>query len=81
MRRSDPHKRGTFTRFFWYRIYSGERLFGLKRHNNLHLYGRRNVWFLYPYKTTCMAGGMSGSFIRIKRSARHTACGTMIPKE
>ena len=31
--------------------------------------------------STCMAGGMSGSFIRIKRSARHTACGTMIPKE
>ena len=38
-----------FFRFFWYRILSGERLFGLQRHNNLHLYGRRNVWFLYPY--------------------------------
>ena len=45
-------------RFFWYRIYSGERLFGLKRHNNLHLYGRRNVWFLYPYKTVSQAHGM-----------------------
>ena len=46
-----------FFRFFWYRILSGERLFGLQRHKNLHLYGRRNVWFLYPYKKVSQAQG------------------------
>jgi len=50
-------KSDVFARIFWYTILSGERLFGIKRHNNLHLYGRRNVRFLYPYKKVKDAKG------------------------
>ena len=41
---------GASARLFWYRIFSGERLFGIKRRSSLHLYGRRNVWYVYPYR-------------------------------
>ena len=56
MKQTGSNNKGD-TRFFWYRVFSGERLFGIRRHNNLHLYGRRNVWFLYPYKKVRQAQG------------------------
>ena len=50
-------KKMTPSRLIWYRILSGEHFFGIPRHNNLHLYGKRNVWFIYPYKKVQDAQG------------------------
>lgn len=36
-------------RLLTYMIRFGDRR-GIKRHGNLHMEGRRNIWFVFPYK-------------------------------